>query len=613
MALPRRSTRAAALAVGVLLLAQVLSTALSAARDEPPQSPPVRVEDARQWLTYLASDELQGRQVYTEGLGLAGAYIASQLRTAGVKPAGDGGTYFQSVRVLGVNTRSRSSVTVTVGGQSRTFADGQGVRFPRNQGGRQAVTATAVFAGYGLTVPELSHDDYRERNSATRIVLFMGNGPQGMTPVQNRLLAGRGRNAIEIQRAAAAIGFLQPAAAQPRREPATAPAAAAGDAPATPAATPAATTPGTSPAATPPAATPPAATPAATAAPNPNRGEFQTVQRLDTLVPPSITAGEEFFTFVFSAASHSYSDLKALADRREPLPPVSLDGVSITVDVNADYDIVQTRLTRNVIGMVEGSDGRLKDTFVMLGAHYDHVGYQQVPPAPGAGANLIASCSGQQRPQPRTGDIIYNGADDDASGSVALLGIARRLAAGPRPKRSLLFVWHAGEEAGLLGSRYYADYPGVPLDKIAAQLNVDMIGRNRCDDPAEANTVYLVGSDRISTELHNLSEDANAALDRPLTLDYEMNDPADPESLYTRSDHYSYAAKGIPVIFYTTGLHRDYHYVTDEVDKIDFVKLTRIAQLVYTTAFRLGNLDHFPSRDNRGPRTGKERGGKLGL
>jgi Zn-dependent M28 family amino/carboxypeptidase len=142
-------------------------------------------------------------------------------------------------------------------------------------------------------------------------------------------------------------------------------------------------------------------------------------------------------------------------------------------------------------------------------------------------------------------------------------------------------------------------------------LNIDMVGRNRCDDPAQANTVYLVGSDRISTELHNLSEDANASLPAPLDVSYEMNDLADPESLYTRSDHYSYASKGIPVIFYTTGLHRDYHYFTDEVDKIDFAKLTHIAQLVYTTAMRVANLDHFPARDNKGPRKGKGQQGRI--
>ena len=156
-----------------------------------------------------------------------------------------------------------------------------------------------------------------------------------------------------------------------------------------------------------------------------------------------------------------------------------------------------------------------------------------------------------------------------------------------------------------------ADHPVVPLDRVAAQLNIDMIGRNRCDDPAEANTVYLVGSDRISTELHNLNEEANASLPRPLALNYDLNDAADLESLYTRSDHYSYASKGIPVIFFTTGLHRDYHFVTDEVDKIIFPKLQRVTQLVYTTASRLANLDHFPARDNKGPRVGRGQTGKV--
>ena len=168
------------------------------------------------------------------------------------------------------------------------------------------------------------------------------------------------------------------------------------------------------------------------------------------------------------------------------------------------------------------------------------------------------------------------------------MALAKAFALGPKPKRSLLFVWHSGEEAGLYGSRYNADFPIVPLDKIAAQLNIDMIGRNRCDDPKEENTVYIVGSDRISTELHNMNEDANATLPTPMTLDYELNDPTDPESIYTRSDHYSYAAKGIPIIFFTTGLHKDYHYVTDEVSKIDFPKMAHITQLVYATGTQGG-------------------------
>jgi hypothetical protein len=346
-------------------------------------------------------------------------------------------------------------------------------------------------------------------------------------------------------------------------------------------------------------------------------GDFQTVQRLDNKIPPQITASDAFFEFLFSAAGQNYADVKAKADKQEGLPPVALDA-TIAINVDADYTVVQTRLTRNVVGIVPGTDPKLRDTYVLFGAHYDHIGYQQTAVgARGAGGAqgvqpaAPGGCVGQIRDTPRPGDVINNGADDDGSGTVAVMGIAKAFATGPRPKRSLLFVWHAGEEAGLLGSRYMADYPSVPLDKVAAGLNIDMVGRNRCDDAKETNKVYVVGSDRISTELHNVNEDANTGLEKPMQLDYEMNDPADPESIYTRSDHYSYASRGIPIIFYTTGLHRDYHYVTDEVSKIEFPKLTHIAQLVYSTGVRVANMDHAPARDNLGPRKGKGAAGKI--
>jgi hypothetical protein len=204
-------------------------------------------------------------------------------------------------------------------------------------------------------------------------------------------------------------------------------------------------------------------------------------------------------------------------------------------------------------------------------------------------------------------DFISNGADDDGSGSTSLLAVAKAYATGPKPKRSVVFVWHTGEEAGLNGSRYNADFPVVPLDKVQAQLNMDMVGRDDCDniEGDYSNTLFLVGDDRISTDLHNLIIETNSALmTKPLTLDYELNDAADPESVYTRSDHYSYAAKGIPIAFFTTGLHPDYHRVTDTVDKIIFPKMARIAQLVYETGFGIANTDKVLVRDNKGPQSG---------
>jgi Zn-dependent M28 family amino/carboxypeptidase len=236
----------------------------------------------------------------------------------------------------------------------------------------------------------------------------------------------------------------------------------------------------------------------------------------------------------------------------------------------------------------------------MLGAHLDHTGYRETPPAGGTRCRA-----------PEPGDAIFNGADDDGSGSTGLLGIAKALATGPKPKRSVLFVWHTAEESGLLGSRYMADHPVVPLDRIEAQLNIDMIGRSRDDDPAMGNTVFVIGADRISTDLHNLVEETNSGLEQPLSLDYEYNDPSDSNSFYTRSDHYSYAAKGIPIAFFFTGTHQDYHCVTDEVQYIDFPKLPRVTHLVYQAAFEVADRAEPLERDNLGPRAGVGHTGRI--
>jgi Zn-dependent M28 family amino/carboxypeptidase len=324
-----------------------------------------------------------------------------------------------------------------------------------------------------------------------------------------------------------------------------------------------------------------------------NQPDFTTAQRLDLQLPPNVTATDEFLEFLFSGSEFTYADLKARNERQEDLPAFTLKGVTLSFNLDAEYTVVNTRYTRNVVGVIEGSDPLLKDTYMAFGAHYDHVGYAQG--MLGAGET----------------DRISNGADDDGSGTAALIGLARSFALGPKTKRSLIFVWHAGEELGQWGSRYFADYSPFPMEKIVAQLTMDMIGRNRDNKESEANTVYPIGSDRISTELHNVMVDANAGMAKPLVLDFELNDPTDPERIYFRSDHYSYAAKGIPVIFFTTGLHPDYHRVTDTVEKINFEKMTRIAQLVFETGRRLANLDHAPARDFKGARFGKGASGKI--
>jgi Zn-dependent M28 family amino/carboxypeptidase len=327
--------------------------------------------------------------------------------------------------------------------------------------------------------------------------------------------------------------------------------------------------------------------------------------------------------------------------KNEPLSSMSVSA-SITIAVDNTFETVSEQRTRNVVGMIEGSDPKLKDSYVMFGAHLDHIGYSQtgngaLPTMTGcrvrgdasqaavkaAGKVVQNTGRGRGAPPAATGsdgagrgasaplpfdqrDNINNGADDDGSGSTALLAIAKAFATGPKPKRSVVLVWHAGEEAGLQGSRFNADFPIVPLQKVQAVLNMDMVGRDDCNnlEGDYTNSVFVVGADRISTDLHNVIVKTNATLRTPLTLDYELNDPLDPESVYTRSDHYSYAFKGIPIAFFTTGLHPDYHRVTDSVDKIVFPKMARIAQLMYETGFSIANTDRVLDRDNKGPRTG---------
>jgi Zn-dependent M28 family amino/carboxypeptidase len=235
-------------------------------------------------------------------------------------------------------------------------------------------------------------------------------------------------------------------------------------------------------------------------------------------------------------------------------------------------------MTQNVVAVWEGSDPRLKSEYVAFGAHYDHVGMSAAPDA--------------------NGDSIFNGADDDGSGTTALLAVADALRQSPlRPRRSLLFVWHCGEEKGLWGSAYFTSHPTVPLNQIVAQLNIDMIGRSKepgNQKPADASLsgpreIYVIGSRMMSTQLGNISDRVNNEYQN-LKLNFTYDDPKDPNGFFYRSDHINYAQKGIPIIFWFDGVHEDYHKRSDEVSKIDFTKMTLVTQTVFVTAAEIANL-----------------------
>lgn len=228
----------------------------------------------------------------------------------------------------------------------------------------------------------------------------------------------------------------------------------------------------------------------------------------------------------------------------------------------------------NVLAFLEGGDPDLKDEVLVITSHYDHVGIIE--------------------------DEIYNGADDDGSGTVTVMELARQFQKlyqrGMKPRRSVLFMNVVGEEKGLLGSQHYVENPIFPLENTVANLNVDMIGRVDEAHAKDENYVYLIGSDKLSTALHELSEEANRTSVQ-LALDYTFNEPDDPNRYYYRSDHYNFAKNNIPVIFYFTGVHEDYHQPGDDVEKIRFTKMSKIGKLIFHTAWDIANRDERPAVD----------------
>lgn len=252
------------------------------------------------------------------------------------------------------------------------------------------------------------------------------------------------------------------------------------------------------------------------------------------------------------------------------------------VVIDAPTDIVLHKITEyvyvpNVVGYLPGKDPKLQHEVLVLSAHLDHVG--------------------------KKGDDIYNGADDDGSGTSTILEIARvfsELAAEEKdfPRRSLLIFFANGEEKGLLGSAYYADNPLYPLSSTITNLNVDMIGRRDAAHADNPYYVYIIGSDKLSSDLHHINEGINQSLTN-LELDYTYNDEADPNRFYYRSDHYNFAKNDIPVIFYFTGVHEDYHKPTDTIDKIEFSKMLTIGHLIFGTAWELLTRDERPEVDKK--------------
>lgn len=493
----------------------------------------IAADQLRDYLTFIASDEMEGRDTPSRGLNTTAKFLAMNLTRWGFKPAGDEGSFFQRIDLR----RERADT-----GQTKVDLSGRALTSGTDflpGGGSGNVSGQLVFAGNGWFVKSKDMDAYKGVDPAGRIAVIFGSPnilPRGISRADLGKPKEELMNASDYARSKGVVGLIYVPDAQYitnwRRRQAFV-----------------------------------------------ERGstvveKFQTQTATTPL--PTIVITPDTATLLFEGETQTASAISTASFGATPttIPAFLLsDQKKITMNV---VNTTETVPTQNVVAVWEGSDPVLKAEYVALGAHYDHVG---------------SGCP------PKGTDTICNGADDDGSGTTALLGMAEALAKAPaRPKRSVLFVWHCGEEKGLWGSRYFTQFPTVPLKQIVAQLNIDMIGRSKKEgDTNRSNSeltgpdaVYVIGSTMMSTELGELVNSVNNSFLK-LTFDTKYDDPKDPNRFFYRSDHINYARKGIPIIFFFDGVHEDYHGAGDTADKIDYQKMEKITRTVYMTLWEIAN------------------------
>lgn len=292
----------------------------------------------------------------------------------------------------------------------------------------------------------------------------------------------------------------------------------------------------------------------------------------------SVTASSELVDALFAGESLPISSMTS-ESAADSVAPFRLSAARIGISVGVEID---TQFTGNIVARLPGADPLRSAEHVAVSAHYDHVGMGT----------------------PVNGDSVYNGADDDGSGTAALLALAESFAEVPRPNRSLLFIWHTGEEKGLWGSKFFTRFPTVPLSTVTTLINMDMIGRSRTErtpersrnDVSASDEIFVIGSRMMSGELGRIVEEANRSA-ASLRLNYRFDAPDDPHRLYSRSDHIHYAKKGVPIVFFFDGLHEDYHSVDDETERIDAVKYEKVVRTVRALVSRLANRTLRPALD----------------
>ena len=520
-----------------------------------PTTPAITAADLMTRVYVFADDSMLGREVGTVGNVRGNAYIARELARLGLRPAGDSGSYFQALPLVrrGFDQQARLVVGPDTLRFGADFLAAPARGTPRSIDGA-AVVYGGELAG-GATLPISA-----EQAAGKLVIVSVANLAALQGGASPAALAGA---------AGVAIVVLDQLPAQ-------------------------------------------------------FRGFFTRTQTVvdsaayQAALEPMAPAGDTPLTLLVS---------RAAAERLlgAPLAGAAPGAAGRTVAGTVAFRTERAPAT-NVVAVLPGRDPALGGQYVALGAHNDHVGLDREvadhdslrivltvtrpqgadsPERPTTGeerARIRAMLDSVRARRPARPDSVYNGADDDASGSMALLEVAEAMV-GARPRRSVLFVWHTGEEAGLYGSLHFTDHPTVPRDSIVAQLNVDMIGRGTAADLSGGGPGYvqLIGSRRLSTELGDLVEAVNRAQRTPFTFDYQYDANGHPQQYYCRSDHYAYARYGIPVVFLSTGGHRDYHQLTDEPQYLDYAKYARVTQLLHDVARRVADRDARPVVDKAKP------------
>lgn len=490
-------------------------------------------------LYYISSDAMAGRATPSPGLDATAKFIADRLKAAKLKPAGDDGTYFQRIELRSIKVDG-SQTSAEMNG--KTFKYGDDLLVAPTPG---SASGQLVYAGHGWVIKSKNVDAYQGVDVRNKIVIISAAAaPPNVAPTEIGKVIQDAESPVSAAQKRGAKGVVMipryPDLAQwwaGRRR--------------------------------------------VLERDRFGVARFQDRDAGDTpSALPTIMPSEAMLDQLFAGEQQGGAELRRNTVAGTTGPAFDL---AATKSLSFKVSVANTTaITQNVVAVLEGKDRELKKEYVAIGAHYDHVGTGR----------------------PINGDAIYNGADDDGSGTVAVLSLAEAFARGPRPKRSILFVWHAAEERGLWGSEYFTDYPTVPLNQVVAQLNIDMIGRSRKEGDANPKNrgltgpdeIYVIGSKLMSTELGSLSERVNQSY-LNLKLNYFYDNPNDSERLFYRSDHYNYARKGIPIIFYFDGIHEDYHQPSDTADKIDYQKMEKVARTVFVTAYELSDAAKRPTVD----------------